>query len=249
MQNIISSFPIQSRKQRKKIFFYQKKLVKKYEDLLTTNVKISKEDRINIFREMNKDFFKFYKENLHLCYWEPQRPLFFAFSLGLLYLQNIDILEEIENIMDFSRNHCKIKDIITLVNDSVKKTIIGSVWVTESNFIYWKLIEFDYQYRKIQNKINIIWNLFQKYKCRKNTCKIISSIKPLKQIFPQEIIRLILSFSDYNNLIWETYRKYKDDIELMIDYCSFDRNKIEDLILRFIHNKYDVVNTILTLDA
>lgn len=36
MQNIISSFPIQSRKQRKKIFFYQKKLVKKYEDLLTT---------------------------------------------------------------------------------------------------------------------------------------------------------------------------------------------------------------------
>ena len=48
-----------------------------------------------------------------------------------------------------------------------------------------------------------------------------------------------------NKKVW----KSQSAISAILRICSFDRNKIEDLILRFIHNKYDVVNTILTLDA
>ena len=110
------------------------------------------------------------------------------------------------------------------------------------------MIDFDYELEKVRIPIAIIERFYKNYKSKIYTKKIVSCISLLRQRLPDDLVYKIITLNkndEFASQIEEFYEKYKEDIDIIVGYFQFGKDKLNFVIDKYIVCNYDAVDTIL----
>ena len=169
--------------------------------------------------------------------------------IGLIYLQNINILKKLENICSKNEDLIKLKDIIRFYDKEKKyKEIYPLITNLYDNDI---MIKFENELNYKKKCVSKIYNFYINYKKIRKFRLSFRTISCISKRFPKDIVHLIFNYFIKLNGIEELnfYVKNQNDINLILDQCKLS-NCNENIIIvvkEFIKCDCDIVDTILTI--
>ena len=206
----------------------------------------NKEERLEFFKKFNEEISNFFHRYIDQNIWQIQRAYFFAFWIGLLYLKNIDCIIELEKILNFSPIYTPFKNIVKMLNNKVRRTILSSD-NNESRIIGIKMGEFREEYGKIEEKINRIIKFYRVCKRKEMLTKYCTSITVLRKKLPDDIVLNIMYYLSFDNDIVMSYLQNKWEVDMIIEECGLRVNRLGYVLEVFFRNDRDIVNTILEI--
>jgi len=235
-------------------YISQLEIIDRYNNYLD-NI-LSFKERILIFECLFKELQEFNNMEKRMYFSEFKNII--SVWVGLLYLENMDIILEIEKIMLSLGNHMTLKKIIQFIQNypcSFVNYVLLGLSAEDSSIIRWYRSQFVIQ--------NIVNKFREKYYLIKRICekisffyieqkkildfkKVITSIKILRNRFPIEIVEKIIYMNKLplDICIFNFYLNNQTDIKLITNNLNANIICLKKVVYFYLKNNKDITSTI-----